>query len=62
MAKAPWNWGMIRLRNLVNGGNGVAVCVEKVPAGIRVAVADCKECKIATVLLASARATLEVAS
>jgi hypothetical protein len=53
---------MIRLRNPVNGGNGVAVCVEKVPAGIRVAVADCKECNTATVLLASARATLEVAS
>jgi len=61
MAKALWNRGMIRLRSRLSGGNGVAVGVEEVPTGIRVAVADCRESNTATVLLPSARATLEVA-
>jgi hypothetical protein len=50
---------MIRLPNRLNGGNGIAVGVEEFPMRIR--VADCREPKTATVLLPSARATLEVA-
>jgi hypothetical protein len=51
---------MTRLRNRLNGGNGVAVGVEEVPTGIRVAVADRRELNTTPVLLPSARAALEV--